>query len=97
MQEAAPTPPLTLQRARAIAIRNGLHHVYVGNVQDPARQATLCPTCGGGRDGYRITAYALDNSGACSSCGTGMAGVFAAKPGAWGSQRVSIDIERYAA
>ena len=36
----------TLQRARAIAISNGLHHVYVGNVHDPARQATLCPTCG---------------------------------------------------
>ena len=33
-------------KRRAIAIRNGLDHVYVGNVHDPARQATLCPTCG---------------------------------------------------
>ena len=76
----APTPPATLQKARAIAIRNGLHHVYVGNVHDPARQATLCPTCGAraiGRDGYTIKAYALDASGACRSCGTRMAGVFA--------------------
>ena len=32
----------TLQKARAIAIRNGLLHVYVGNVHDPAWQATLC-------------------------------------------------------
>ena len=81
MLETAPTPPPTLQKARAIAIRNGLHHVYVGNVHDPARQATLCPACGAraiGRDGYRITAYALDAAGACSSCGTRMAGVFAA-------------------
>ena len=100
MLETAPTPPPTLQKARAIAIRNGLHHVYVGNVHDPARQATLCPACGAraiGRDGYTITAYALDAAGACSSCGTRMAGVFAAKPGAWGSRRLSVDIERYAA
>ena len=58
MLETPPTPPATLQRARSIAIRNGLAHVYVGNVHDPARQATLCPTCGAraiGRDGYTIT------------------------------------------
>ncbi len=58
MRETEPTPPATLQKARAIAIRNGLHHVYVGNVHDPARQATLCPTCGAraiSRDGYTIT------------------------------------------
>ena len=58
------------------------------------------PTCGAraiGRDGYTITTYALDASGACLSCGTKMAGVFAAKPGAWGARRVAVDIERYAA
>jgi len=100
MLETAPTPALTLQRARAIAIRNGLRHVYVGNVHDPARQATLCPACGAraiARDGYTITSYGLDASGACSSCGTRMAGVFAEKPGAWGSRRLAVDIERYAA
>ena len=100
MLETAPTPSATLQRARSIAIKNGLHHVYVGNVHDPARQATLCPTCGARaieRDGYTITGYALDASGACLSCGTKMAGVFAAKPGAWGSRRLPVDIERYAA
>jgi pyruvate formate lyase activating enzyme len=100
MLETEPTPPPTLQKARAIAIRNGLHHVYVGNVHDPARQATLCPTCGAraiGRDGYTITTYALDASGACASCGARMAGVFAAKPGAWGARRLSVDIERYGA
>ena len=100
MLETLPTPPSTLQKARAIAIRNGLQHVYVGNVHDPARQATLCPTCGAraiSRDGYTIKAYALDASGACASCGTRMAGVFAAKPGACGSRRLPVDIERYAA
>jgi pyruvate formate lyase activating enzyme len=100
MLETTPTPPPTLQKARAIAIRNGLQHVYVGNVHDPARQATLCPTCGAraiSRDGYTIKAYALDPSGGCASCGAKMAGVFAAQPGAWGSRRVAVDIERYAA
>ena len=100
MLETPPTPPATLQRARSIAIRNGLHHVYVGNVHDPARQATLCPTCGARaieRDGYTITRYALDAAGACRSCGTRTAGVFAARPGTWGSRRLPVDIERYAA
>ncbi len=100
MLETPPTPPATLQRARAIAIKNGLHHVYVGNVHDPARQATLCPVCGARaieRDGYTITGYALDATDACRSCGTKMAGVFAAGPGAWGSRRLPVDIERYAA
>ena len=50
MRETEPTPPPTLQKARAIAIRNGLHHVYVGNVHDPARQATLCADVRRARD-----------------------------------------------
>ena len=100
MMETPPTPPGTVQRARAIAIRNGLRHVYVGNVRDPAREATVCPTCGArviGRENYRITAYALDAHGACLSCGTRMAGIFAERPGAWGARRMPVAIERYAA
>ena len=100
MLETRRRRPRRLQKARSIAIRNGLAHVYVGNVHDPARQATLCPTCGAraiGRDGYTITDYALDAAGACISCGARMAGVFAANPAQWGSRRLPVDIERYAA
>jgi pyruvate formate lyase activating enzyme len=100
MLDKLPTPSATLQRARAIAIKNGLAHVYVGNVHDPARQATLCPTCGArciGRDGYRITEYNLDAKGSCRSCGATMVGVFAEKPGHWGARRMAVEIERYAA
>ncbi len=100
MLDARPTPLATLQRARAIGIANGLNHVYVGNLRDPAREATVCPTCGKrsiGRDRYKITEYRLDAEGRCSSCGTKMAGVFAAGPGAWGSRRMPVEIERYAA
>jgi pyruvate formate lyase activating enzyme len=100
MLDVAPTPSATLQSARCIALKNGLHHVYVGNVQDPARQATLCPTCGLrciGRDGYKITTYELDAEGACKGCGTKLAGVFADKPGHWGPRRQPVEIARYAA
>src|SRR5262249_19922938 len=34
MTELPPTPPATLRRARGIAKRVGLHHVYTGNVHD---------------------------------------------------------------
>jgi len=100
MLDTPPTPLATLQRARAIGIKNGLKHVYVGNVSDPAREATLCAACGAraiGRDRYRITAYELDARGACKRCGTKMAGVFAEKPGSWGARRLPVAIERYAA
>ena len=66
MLDTPPTPLATLQSARATALKNGLQHVYVGNVHDPAREATLCPTCGArciGRDRYRITEYHLDAAG----------------------------------
>ena len=46
MLDTSPTPLATLQKARSIALAAGLQHVYVGNVHDPARQATLCPVCG---------------------------------------------------
>ena len=100
MLDTAATPAATLQRARSIGLRNGLHHVYIGNVYDPARQATLCPTCGLraiGRDGYKITTYELDGEGACKGCGTKMAGVFADRPGHWGPRRLPVEIERFAA
>jgi pyruvate formate lyase activating enzyme len=100
MRDTPATSHVILERARFIAIENGLKHVYVGNVHNPARQATLCPTCGArliGRDGYEITGYALDEKGACLSCGTKLAGVFAAKPGNWGARRMAVAIERYAA
>jgi pyruvate formate lyase activating enzyme len=100
MLDAPPTPLATLQKARAIAIGNGLHHVYVGNVRDTAWEATLCATCRTrciGRDRYEITGYRLDASGRCLHCGAPMAGVFAERPGTWGSRRLPVAIERYAA
>ncbi|MGO9741474.1 MAG: AmmeMemoRadiSam system radical SAM enzyme [Roseiarcus sp.] len=100
MLDVPPTPLATLQKARSIALEAGLQHVYVGNVHDPARQATLCPTCGTrliGRSGYDISDWKLDAQARCGVCGTKLAGVFEAKPGTWGARRQPVAIERYAA
>ena len=62
MLDVARTPRATLTRAREIALRQGLRHVYTGNVRDAAGQSTYCHACGRtliGRDGYEITASAL--------------------------------------
>ena len=64
------TPPETLTRARDIAIKHGLHYVYVGNVHDEAGSSTYCPNCRAkliGRDWYRLTAWNLDAKGCCKS------------------------------
>ena len=94
-----PTPKATLERARTLAMRNGLQHVYCGNVVDVARQTTHCAACGGElirRDNYEIVAYRLDARGACPDCGTPLAGRFAERPGHWGRRRLPIDIAAYA-
>jgi len=94
------TPHGTLLRARAIAKRNGLHHVYVGNVRDLENSSTYCACCGQlliGRSGYTLSAWGLDAGGACTGCGTALAGVFEAAPGDWGSRRMPVRLRDYAA
>jgi pyruvate formate lyase activating enzyme len=92
MADHPPTPPGTLRRARAIARANGLHHVYLGNVDDADGNASCCPACGQvviGRDGYRVTAWAIRKSadgGACAHCGAPLAGVFEAQAGDWNAR-----------
>ena len=73
MLDVAPTPPATLTRARAIALGNGLHHVYTGNVHDVEGGTTFCPRCHAAlvrRDWYEVLSCKLDASGACPHCGT---------------------------
>jgi len=73
-----PTPLATLKRAREIALGEGLHYVYVGNVPEVDTESTVCPGCGKlviKRIGYRI----LDNNivdGACGYCGYRIAGIW---------------------
>ncbi len=95
MTDSPPTPAATLRRARAIGIDNGLRHVYVGNVHDPAAESTYCHECGRVlivRSRYHLSAWGLDGAGACQGCGTRCSGVFEPEPGAWGGKRVPVRI-----
>ena len=93
MMEVAPTPAATLMRARHIALNNGLHHVYTGNVHDEVGGSTYCHGCGEvliGRDWYELTAWNLNAYGHCHKCGARTPGIFEARPGTWGAQRIPV-------
>ena len=93
LKSRPPTPPATLRRAREIALRNGLLHVYTGNVHDPEGSSTYCSACGEvliGRDWYELFAWNIrmrNGRGCCASCGSALAGVFETLAGTWGAQR----------
>lgn len=66
------TPIETLRRARAIGGEEGLRFVYLGNVDEPGGEDTLCPSCGAvavARDGYTVHSRRT-REGACLRCGT---------------------------
>jgi len=99
MLDVPATPHETLTRARRIALDQGLNHVYVGNVHDEAGSSTYCPSCGArviGRDWYRLTAWELNEQGACSRCGTAIPGKFEAKAGKWGAKRAMVNMRQFA-
>jgi len=91
------TPPATLTRARRIALGNGLHFVYTGNVHDSEGGSTYCPGCGTRvieRDWYQLGDWQLTGSGTCRNCGSRIPGVFAGAPGHWGARRVGVRLAR---
>jgi pyruvate formate lyase activating enzyme len=99
MRDRPPTPPETLSRARGIAKRHGIHHVYTGNVHDEEGQSTYCHACGErliGRDWYTITAWNLRDGGDCGSCGAPCAGIFREEPGSWGARRRPVQLRAFA-
>lgn len=78
MRNLPPTPAATLDRAREIARSEGLHYVYIGNVQRPDASNTYCPGCGAlliKRIGYTVTQNRLD-AGTCPDCKTVIEGVW---------------------
>ena len=95
MPDVPATPPATLVRARNIALKAGLHHVYTGNVHHTEGDTTFCPGCHAPlivRDWYQINQYRLDANGHCPDCGAAVAGRFDAKAGDFGRQRIPIAI-----
>ncbi len=100
MMDKSPTPPHTLTRARRVAMKNGVHYAYTGNVHDEEGGSTYCHKCGTkliGRDWYVITAWNLTADGRCQSCQTPCAGVFDAQPGTWGARRMPVRLRDFAA
>ena len=98
MRKHPATPAATLQRARGIALRNGVRHAYTGNVHDLEGGRTTCASCGTvviGRDQYLLTGWYLDADGSCRSCGAVCAGVFDGGPGHWGPRRLPVRLEQY--
>jgi pyruvate formate lyase activating enzyme len=94
MTDVAPTPPVTLARARRIGLAAGLKHVYTGNVHDAGGQSTYCAGCGKRlieRDWYVLGEWNVVD-GACKFCGRKLAGRFDAAPGAWGAKRVPVSL-----
>jgi pyruvate formate lyase activating enzyme len=100
MMDVPSTPFNTLTMARDIAMKNGVRYAYTGNVHDEAGESTYCHSCGQkliGRDWYVLSTWNLDENGNCNKCGTSCAGVFEAKPGTWGAQRLPVRLRDFAA
>ena len=99
MLDKPPTPPATLTRARAIALKNGLRYVYTGNVHDTDGGTTKCHRCGARlivRDWYRLLEWRLTDDGRCRECGAECPGVFAGPPGTWGPKRRPVTLSAVA-
>ena len=93
MRDKGNTPPATLVQAREIAVANGVHYAYTGNVHDAQGGSTYCHHCGDkliGRDWYELSDWNLDDTGHCLNCGTACAGRFQGGHGEWGRRRLPI-------
>ncbi len=78
MQNLPPTPVRTLERARDIALGEGIDFVYVGNVSNHPGENTYCPKCREvliKRRGYWIMDNKV-NENKCPECGTLIPGIW---------------------
>jgi pyruvate formate lyase activating enzyme len=93
MTDVPRTPASTLARAREIALRAGLRHVYTGNVHDRTGGTTFCAGCSRPlivRDWHEILRYELSADGGCAHCGRQVPGRFGAFAGGQGRTRVPV-------
>lgn len=78
LKNLSPTPPRTLRTAREIALSEGLHFAYIGNLPGDEGESTFCPNCNKvviRRIGYQILKNDLKD-GMCPHCGTKIPGVW---------------------
>ena len=78
MTNLPPTPPETLDRAKAIAGSEGLYHVYIGNITRPDAGNTYCHQCGALLIERKWFAVVQNNlrSGKCPKCGAEVYGIW---------------------
>ena len=90
------TPAATLTRARKIALGNGVHYAYTGNVHDAAGSSTWCHNCGKlliERDWYQLGHWNMGKNASCNNCGARLPGHFEAKPANFGARRIPVRID----
>ena len=78
MKNVAPTPNATLIRCREIAMAEGLHFVYTGNVPGLDGESTICPLCNKAvvvRRGFEMDELHIKN-GRCEFCGNTIPGIW---------------------
>ncbi|KHT60216.1 pyruvate formate lyase-activating protein [Photobacterium gaetbulicola] len=95
MMDKLPTPPETVRKAREIALANGLHYAYVGNIFDVEGDSTYCPGCGQNvltRNWYQLGDSHLSEQGECTYCGYQLAGRFKPILKSFGRQRIPVQI-----
>lgn len=79
MLDVPATPKAVLVRAREQARRNGLRHVYLGNIRVPDGGTTWCANCGAEliqRDGFQAQRVGMGADGRCWACGEACPGVW---------------------
>ncbi|MGA3296060.1 MAG: hypothetical protein ABSD41_01265 [Candidatus Bathyarchaeia archaeon] len=73
MTDRPPTPLSTLERARELARKNGIHYPYIGNIPGHRWENTYCHNCGElliERYGFSIVNYAITEEKRCPKCNT---------------------------
>jgi pyruvate formate lyase activating enzyme len=78
LRNLPPTPVATLERARAIAMAEGVRYAFIGNVPGHTGNHTYCPKCSKKvieRRGFFISGMHIE-AGRCKHCSTEIAGVW---------------------
>ena len=78
MKNLSATPVSTLERARHVAVDEGIHYAYIGNVPGHEYESTFCHGCGKKlivRYAYKIIENHVSD-GKCEFCGVDIPGVW---------------------
>mgnify|MGYP001178185459 FL=1 len=81
LKDRPPTPVETVEKARDMAIKEGMKFVYTGNLRTENSEDTICPHCGKkvvDRSGFQIVSENINN-GKCGYCGGEIYGMWEKK------------------